>query len=119
MNRNCDYSEARPAPNAEDYEQLRQKVFDLEDRLSGNGVGAAINSEYGAVDPYLNSPQPNLGISDNGFSIPVSFDASYQAVVTRFPALALLDSQAFKYGRVQVPTPSIPIPRVSSIFSTV
>ena len=103
MNRHCDYSDATPAPTSEDFHALRMKLLELEKRLNGGGgAGAGAGVGVGVASPYLDTP-PSTTLSGPddmvGPGAGVSFHApleNYQVPVNRFPAIAFLDSDAFK-----------------------
>ncbi len=92
MNRHCDYSDASPPPTAEDFNRLRMQLMELESRLNGGHQPT----------PYATPSSSGLTGSDNlGPPIPTytpSQDVSWQGVQNRFPAIAFLDSNTFKYG---------------------
>jgi Fungal Zn(2)-Cys(6) binuclear cluster domain len=118
MGRLCDYSDASPAPTSDDFNALRQKLLELERRLNGsNGPNGIENT------PYLPTPSASTvsGTADSVGATPgtvyLQQDPAYQNVQNRFPGIAFLDSEAFKYGQIVVPKPSVDIPVVSILLS--
>ncbi|KAH8793261.1 hypothetical protein BGZ57DRAFT_869998 [Hyaloscypha finlandica] len=107
MNRHCDYSNAAPPPSSEDFNALRQKLMELESRLNGGGMNPQMS-------PYATPSSTTLATSDNlGPPVPAFTppqDAPWQGIQNRFPAIAFLDSDNFKYGGIVVPKPSLEIP---------
>jgi len=113
MGRLCDYSDASPAPTSDDFNALRQKLLELERRLNGNNENPT----------YLPTPSASTvsGTTDSVGATPSNVylqqDPAYQNVQNRFPGIAFLDSEAFKYGQIVVPKPSVDIPVVSVLIS--
>lgn len=104
MSRHCDYSEAAPAPTSEDFNALRQKLIELEGRLNLNG-GNLHHSP-----PYSN-PTPSTQITQEEANVNAFVQEEvYQSPANRFPAIAFLDSEAFKYGGINVPKSQVQIP---------
>jgi hypothetical protein len=87
MNRHCDYSEAAPPPTSEDFSVLRMRVIELESRL--NGV-------HNQPTSYATPASDNLGPAVPTYTPPQ--EISWQNIQNRFPAIAFLDSDTFKYG---------------------
>lgn len=115
MNRACDYSDTSPAPTADDFNILRQRVHELEGRLlssNGNGLG------HGQT--YLHTPTST--ISTAGASVQQSPTPtytpgpSYQPVQNRFPAIAFLEAESFIRGRIEALSPQVEIPLVSNYW---
>lgn len=120
MGRLCDYSDASPAPTSDDFNALRQKLLELERRLNGS------NGPNGIDNPtYLPTPSASTvsGTADSVGATPGNIylqqDPAYQNVQNRFPGIAFLDSEAFKYGQIVVPKPSVDIPVVSVLISLI
>lgn len=118
MGRLCDYSDISPAPTSDDFNALRQKLLELERRLNGsNGSNGIENAAY------LPTPSASTvsGTADSVGATPgtvyLQQDPAYQNVQNRFPGIAFLDSEAFKYGQIVVPKPSVDIPVVSISMS--
>lgn len=109
MNRNCDYSVPTQQPSADDFYALRQKLADLESRMNDNGPSAS-NSPY---VPSTSIPGPH-GVQHHAQPPPiyVNHDPIYTNVINKFPAIAFLDSEAFKYGQIAVPRAAIETPGV-------
>jgi hypothetical protein len=118
MGRLCDYSDASPAPTSDDFNALRQKLLELERRLNGSSGSNGIENT-----PYLPTPSASTvsGTADSVGATPgtvyLQQDPAYQNVQNRFPGIAFLDSEAFKYGQIVVPKPSVDIPVVSILPS--
>lgn len=135
MNRPCDYSDALPAPTSDDFMALRQRLAELEGRLNGGpgsgmtmigsrggsmalGHGGAGGMGLGGMamgnSPYTPASS-GMGMADErgGTMMPSYQEEMRQVPLNRFPAIAFLDSDAFKYGGIAVPKPSISIPIVS------
>lgn len=95
MNRHCDYTNAAPPPSSEDFNALRQKLMELESRLNGQGMNTH-------VSPYATPASTTLATSDSlGPPVPAFTppqEAPWQGIQNRFPAIAFLDSDNFKYG---------------------
>jgi hypothetical protein len=100
MNRHCDYSDASPPPTSDQFYALQQKVMELESTLSRQFTG---------INPIPNTPTP-FGTASSG-TIPAPHllgqqaqaysptqDSQWQGVQNRFPAIAFLDKDTFKYG---------------------
>ncbi|KAE8451392.1 hypothetical protein EG329_004021 [Mollisiaceae sp. DMI_Dod_QoI] len=108
MNRHCDYSDASPPPTSEDFNALQMKVMELESRL--NGGGGVMNQ----TSPYATPSSTNMTGPDGlGPQVPVYTppqDIPWQGVQNRFPAIAFLDSESFKYGGIAIPKPTVEIP---------
>lgn len=96
MMRHCDYSDSTPPPTSEDFNSLQRKVMELESRLNGGG---GLNPQ---LSPYATPSSGTLAASDSlGPAVPAYTppqDAPWQGIQNRFPAIAFLDSDAFKYG---------------------
>lgn len=92
---------------------LRQKLIELESRLNGSNGSALMESS-----PYMPTPSSSsiTGNSDSAGQTPATIyiqgDPSYNNIQNRFPAIAFLDSEAFKYGQVSVVKPQVEIPLV-------
>lgn len=95
MGRACDYSDATPPPTSDDFNALRMKVMELEATLNGR------NSLMGQPTPYA-TPSSTMTAPDAiGHQVPAYTppqDVPWQGVQNRFPAIAFLDSDTFKYG---------------------
>ncbi len=120
MGRLCDYSDASPTPTSDDFNALRQKLLELERRLNGNNGSSGIENTS-----YLPTPSASTasGTADSVGATPgtvyLQNDPAYQNVQNRFPGIAFLDSEAFKYGQIVVPKPSVDIPVVSFLASLI
>jgi Fungal Zn(2)-Cys(6) binuclear cluster domain len=119
MGRFCDYSASSPAPTSDDFNALRQKLLELERRLNGSNGSSLIENPS-----YLPTPSASTvsGTADSVGATPatpatvyIHQDPAYQNIQNRFPGIAFLDSEAFKYGQVVVPKPAVEIPLVSHI----
>ena len=86
MGRPCDYSDSIAAPNSEDFTALRNKVHDLEQRLSGVSSTAIASGGNGQATQ------------------------SWTTHSRMFPSMFFLDSYAFDEARLSVPRPSLPVP---------
>lgn len=92
---------------------LRQKLHELESRL--NQQGGSISD----ASPY--TPATTLSGNNNDLShqpqsqapVYIQQDPAFVNVQNRFPAIAFLDSEAFKYGQISVPKAMVEIPVVS------
>lgn len=120
MSRPCDYSDASPAPTAEDFNALRQKLIELEGRLLGSTGNGNSNGNANAMNhgpAYQPTSSGSLSVSTGSVHhspIPAYvLGPSYQQVQNRFPVIAFLDGESFMHGRVEVPSPHIEIPLVS------
>jgi hypothetical protein len=91
MNRHCDYSEAAPPPTSEDFSVLRMRVIELESRL--NGVH---NQPTNYATPSSLAASDSLGPAIPTYTPPQ--EIPWQNMQNRFPAIAFLDSETFKYG---------------------
>ncbi|KAF8851607.1 hypothetical protein BDZ45DRAFT_631464 [Acephala macrosclerotiorum] len=112
MNRICDYSDASPPPTSEDFTALQMKVMELEARLNGGGGGGG-SGMMNQPSPYATPSSTALGGTDSLSHAPVYTppqDGPWQGVQNRFPAIIFLDGEAFKYGGIEVPKPSVEIP---------
>ena len=98
MNRHCDYTNAAPPPSSEDFNALRQKLMELESslsRLNGGGMNSQL-SPYATPSSATLAAPDNLGPPVPAFTPPQ--DVPWQGIQNRFPAIAFLDSDNFKYG---------------------
>lgn len=96
MQRACDYSDSPPTPTSDDFNALRMKVMQLEASLNGR------DSMMGQPTPYAPPPSAAVTTPDGiGHQVPTFTppqDISWHGVQNRFPAIAFLDSNTFKYG---------------------
>jgi hypothetical protein len=90
MSRPCDYSDVTPPPTSEDFHALRMKLMELESRLNSGPDHAAFTPSSGS----LSGPDA----AANALSYTPPQDPPWQGVQNRFPAIAFLDSESFKYG---------------------
>ena len=96
MIRPCDYSDATPAPNAEDFAQLQQKVTELESRLDKR---VKINGKY------------NGSIASDSMSPPSSLQSVYYSSSSlTFPPVFFLEPQIFIDSHMSIPRPLFAIP---------
>jgi hypothetical protein len=86
MGRMCDYSEAQPAPTADDLANLQSKLAELENKL------------------HVSSPSPN---NPNKTKEPLWMPAP-----NNFPSLLFLDIDQFKCENMTVSKPQVEIPVV-------
>ncbi|KAH6657714.1 fungal-specific transcription factor domain-containing protein [Truncatella angustata] len=102
MARHCDYSEVQPAPTAEDFATLQEKLRQLEDRLS----------YAGASDVSIGHLSPQSGpVSHTGHTPQLlSREPLWQNGLGSFPAAAFLDSYMFLWSGLQIPKPTVEIP---------
>ena len=95
MSRHCDYSDATPPPTSEDFHKLRMQVIELEMKLNGgNGITSPPTS-------FTTPSAGNLGAEPHESHVPnytSLHDGLWHGVQNRFPAIAFLDSDSFKYG---------------------
>jgi len=93
MNRACDYSDATPPPTSDDFNALKIKVMQLE---------ATLHGRHNQATPYTPSSSSGLATAEGlGHQLPAynpHQDISWQSVQNRFPAIAFLDGDTFKYG---------------------
>lgn len=92
MNRACDYSDAAPPPTSDDFNALKMKVLQLEANLQGRHNHQTL---------YTPATSNGIGPETIGHQIPTfnpTQDISWQGVQNRFPAIAFLDGDTFKYG---------------------
>ena len=93
MNRACDYSDATPPPTSDDFNALKIKVMQLE---------ATLHGRHNQATPYTPSSASGLATAEGlGHQLPAynpHQDISWQSVQNRFPAIAFLDGDTFKYG---------------------
>lgn len=118
MGRLCDYSDASPAPTSDDFNALRQKLLELERRLNGTNGSNVIETPAYLPTPSastVSAPVDSVGATPN--AVYIQQDPTYQNVQNRFPGIAFLDSEAFKYGQIVVPKPTVDIPVVSAKIS--
>jgi hypothetical protein len=96
MSRPCDYSNATPPPTSEDFHVLRMQVVELQSKLNGvNGMASPSASFTTPSAGALSAPESH-GPSVAVYTPPL--EAPWQVVQNRFPAIAFLDSESFKYG---------------------
>jgi hypothetical protein len=97
MNRACDYSDATPPPTSDDFNALKMKVMQLE---------ASLHGRHNQPTPYTPSSSSGLATGENiAHQLPAynpPQDVLWQSVQNRFPAIAFLDGDTFKYGGLVV-----------------
>lgn len=131
MSRACDYSDASPAPTAEDFNALRAKLIELEGKLSAHNIDSSSNPAYSLAGPPAHHPithgaapfQIAPGISSLSPSTGVAQPSPVPSYVlapaypiqvqNRFPPITFLDAESFQNGRIQVPSLELDIPLVS------
>jgi hypothetical protein len=115
MGRICDYSDASPPPTSEDFNALRQKLLELESRLNeaNNNTSVIDNTSYLPTTSTISISGAPEGDGASSNTLYIQQDPAYHSVQNRFPNIAFLDSDAFKYGGVLVAKPSTDIPMVS------
>lgn len=118
MNRGCDYSDAQPPPSPDDFNALKMRLAELENRYLQNGVAegmtgptsnasALMGSAITGPTPYTPSvsssamPGPdtagmNQGPPGHAYLSP---ENQWQPIQNRFPAIAFLDADEAKYGQ--------------------
>ncbi|XMA18390.1 hypothetical protein WAI453_011181 [Rhynchosporium graminicola] len=106
MNRACDYSDAAPTPTSDDFNALKMKVMQLESSLHGRHQPP---TSYTPSSSNALVEAANLGQQMQPIYNPAQ-EISWQVVQNRFPAIAFLDGQTFRYGGVVVPKPNVEIP---------
>lgn len=96
MQRNCDYSDATPPPTSDDFNALRLKVMELESSLNGRGSLMSQPAQY----PTPSSGSLNTGDTHGhpGPEYTPPREVLWHGIQNRFPAIAFLDSDTFKYG---------------------
>lgn len=104
MNRHCDYSNDSPAPSSGDFNTLRMKVIELESRLNGGNPMTSQSTPF-ATPPTTLSGSDSLGPPVPSYTPPQ--EVAWHGVQNRFPAIAFLDSDAFKYGGYFEPLPKV------------
>ncbi|KAK6070175.1 fungal specific transcription factor domain-containing protein [Seiridium cupressi] len=95
-------SEVQPAPTAEDFATLQEKLRQLEDRLS---YASASDISVGHLSP------PSATVSHAGRTpqLPAQ-EPLWQNALGSFPAAAFLDARMFQWNGLHVPTPTSEIP---------
>ena len=98
MNRHCDYSDAVPAPSAEDFNVLRMRVMELESRVPSHPNGmVSPPTTFSTATPTASDPVgPHQTLPPYNHTPPQ--DIPWQTLQNRFPAFAFLDSEQFKTG---------------------
>ncbi|KAF7537243.1 hypothetical protein G7054_g3919 [Neopestalotiopsis clavispora] len=97
------HSEVQPAPTAEDFAVLQEKLRQLEDRLSYTGTSSDVS--VGHLSP------PSAPISHAGHTPQLlGREPLWQHGMGSFPPAAFLDSRMFQWGGLQIPKPSADIP---------
>jgi hypothetical protein len=91
MSRTCDYSEAAASPTPEDFQYLRQKVQELEERLQSQSRNTSVPRSVTMAD------DTGIGIASGSSSAP-----------NLYAPLLFLDSDAYEFGRFAVPKARIP-----------
>lgn len=100
-------SDVQPAPTAEDFATLQEKLRQLEDRLS---YGGASEASVGHLSP------PSGSVSHTGHTPQLlSREPLWQPGLSSFPAAAFLDSRMFQWSGLQTPKPTSEIPSVSLV----
>jgi hypothetical protein len=98
----------QPAPTAEDFAVLQEKLRQLEDRLSYTGTSSDVS--VGHLSP------PSAPISHAGHTPQLlGREPLWQHGMGSFPPAAFLDSRMFQWGGLQIPKPSADIPPVSPV----
>ncbi|KAI9868189.1 MAG: hypothetical protein M1813_006934 [Trichoglossum hirsutum] len=95
MGRACDYSDVTASPTPEDFQYLRQKVQELEERLHSRS-----RSRNPSVPPSVTIPD------DIGIGIAVSSNTTSNP----YAPLLFLDSDAYDFGRFAIPKPRVLAP---------
>ena len=105
MNRHCDYSNDSPAPTSEDFNALRMKLIELESRLNGGNAITNQPTPFATPSSTTLSGSEPIGPPVPAYTPPQ--ELPWQGVQNRFPAIAFLDSGAFKYGGYAERPPNI------------
>ncbi|CAL3973622.1 unnamed protein product [Diplocarpon coronariae] len=109
MQRACDYSNDAPAPTSDDFNALRMKVMELEATLNSRNCLMGASTSYATPSSAVSvSVSDSMGHHLPSYTPPQ--DIPWQGIQNRFPALAFLDSNTFKYGGIAIPKPTIEIP---------
>ncbi|KAH0542646.1 hypothetical protein FGG08_002969 [Glutinoglossum americanum] len=91
MGRTCDYSDTTASPTPEDFQYLRQKVQELEERLQNQ-------SRHTSVPRSITMTDDAGGVAIGGNSIP-----------SIYAPFLFLDSDAYEFGRFTIPKARMPI----------
>ncbi|KAI9744483.1 MAG: hypothetical protein M1818_002012 [Claussenomyces sp. TS43310] len=106
MGRSCDYSAPSSTPTADDFNALRLQLQELENRLNGSNA----SSVHTGQPPYTSA---STLATTNGSGAPpvyIQHDPAFTNVQNRFPVIAFIDSEAFRYGQISIPKPNVEIP---------
>lgn len=104
MSRPCDYSESAPPPTSEDFQAMRNKVAELESRLSDRNSGVMqvyetpINNQTGQ-----NSHLPQINYYP-------ARDFPWTGTSNKFPGIIFLHSYAFRNSGISIPRPAFETP---------
>ncbi|KAI9785945.1 MAG: hypothetical protein M1839_008211 [Geoglossum umbratile] len=95
MGRTCDYSDVPASPSPEDFQYLRQKVQELEEKLQNRVRNTSV-------------PRSITMNDDSGMGgVPIGANSSPASL---YAPLLFLDSDAYEYGRFTIPKPRMPVP---------
>ncbi|KAI9764835.1 MAG: hypothetical protein M1840_007981 [Geoglossum simile] len=95
MGRTCDYSDVPASPSPEDFQYLRQKVQELEEKLQSRSRNSSLPRSITVNDDGGLGGVP-IGVSPNPASL--------------YAPLLFLDSDAYDYGRFTIPKPRMLVP---------
>ncbi|RYP57945.1 hypothetical protein DL769_009192 [Monosporascus sp. CRB-8-3] len=103
MSRTCDYSDAPPAPTAEDIMGLQLKLLELESRLS---ISSGSDGSLGRLDPY------NETASHQGHTPRLQAgEPLWESSPNIFPSTAFIDTRLFRRVGLSIPRPLIDVPQ--------
>jgi hypothetical protein len=98
MQRACDYSIAPPTPSRDDLAEMQRQIADLTSKIDAQSPVAGVVVASGAKSTASPATSSSYAApSHSSFSDPPS-ETSISVVQNRFPAIAFLDSDAFKHG---------------------
>jgi Fungal specific transcription factor domain len=95
MGRTCDYSDVPASPSPEDFQYLRQKVQELEEKLQSRSRNTSVPRSITLSD-------------DNGMGgVPIGINPNPASL---YAPLLFLDSDAYDYGKFTIPKPRMLVP---------
>jgi len=97
MDRTCDYSDFSPPPSSDDFEFLRQRLQELEQRLEERAAGHNANTSL-STPTSTSSSDSVTGVLLGGRS------------PSSFPSIFFLDADEFEYRRFHLPKAYMPVP---------
>lgn len=117
MSRNCDYSTPTSIPTSEDFNALRQRLHELEGRVSSGGSNGTISESNPYTPATTLSGHSGEALGQNVAPVYIQQDPAYLNVQNRFPPIVFLDTEIAKTEHIAIPKVVVDIPGVSQSMS--